>query len=106
MDEDDRSAGCFHAGFDDRRNSAALSVSNDSQLRELAREFLGGFFGLIGGTVIHDQHFEGRRQFRQNIQQFSHLPSQRGFGVMDGKNNTQRLIQLLILVSRLSHGGR
>ena len=77
MYEDDIAAGFFHAGFYDLRNSATLSVSNDSQLRELSRQFLSGFFGVIGGTVIHDQHFERRRQFRQNVQQFRHLPLRR-----------------------------
>jgi len=65
-------------------------VADGVDLRIGRRQFMRDLIGRIGRCVVDDDHPEMGRDIGENIEQFLDLRAERGFGVPDGDDDSER----------------
>ena len=89
LNNHDVDRGCASFQFRLRQSAPRrVTMAGVQQLRVVARQLIGDFFGLVVRSIIDDQDLEIGCDFRQDLQQFFDTLGKSCFGIMHGQDNT------------------
>ena len=93
LDEDRPAAGPLQTRPDGGLGPQRLSVANQPDLRILGCQSAGHVDGVIDRGIVDDDHIEPAGQIGENIEQTVNLAGQRRFGIRNGNDNAERIVQ-------------